>query len=133
MSKVGKLAFRLMLLMLLVVCCCGCFGAGEREIKLKSSELFAVNDQICTRQELLIFLLTQKLKYESSYGADIWTAQLEDGSFEDYVREALLHYMETLFLVYDAAAQAGIALSNIELEAVRKSADAFKNCKKDSR
>ena len=51
--------------------------------------------------------------------------QLADGTFEAYIRDGLLDYLELLFLADHGARKAGVTLSNAEQSAVNRAADAF--------
>lgn len=119
----SKICKALALLLLAAVCCTGCGGKGE--LRLKDNELLAVGDSRCTREEALIFLLSQHSKYSKDFGESIWSVELTEGSFRDYVKTALLDYLELLFLVDAAARGEGIRLSEAEEEDAELAAEAF--------
>ena len=94
---------------------------------MKDSELLQIGEEVFTRQEAEIFALSQHNLYTAQYGEEIWEVALSEGSFEAYVKKALLDYLERLFLTDCAAKAAGIALSVSEKAAVEKAADALFN------
>lgn len=94
---------------------------------MKDSELLQIGEEVFTRQEAEIFALSQHNLYTAQYGEEIWEVALSEGSFEEYVKKALLDYLERLFLTDCAAKAAGIALSVSEKAAVEKAADALFN------
>lgn len=104
----------------LVLLLCSCGGT-----KMGGDTLLQIGEERFTRQEAAVFLLSQHSIYAGEYGEDIWKVQLSDGSFESYVRKAMLDYLERLFLVDCAAREEGISLSTTEKAAVEKAADAF--------
>ncbi len=112
-------------LLLLTVLMCLCACAGKDRSLLTDGELLAVGDTICRKADAEIFILSQRSMYTKGYGEAIWNVQLENGSFESYVKEALLDYLEELYLVDAAAVADGIVLSEAETAAVHKAADAF--------
>ena len=121
MKALRKLtAFLLAAALMLSLAACG----GR---SMKDSELLQIGEEVFTRQEAEIFALSQHNLYTAQYGEEIWEVALSEGSFEEYVKKALLDYLERLFLTDCAAKAAGIALSVSEKAAVEKAADALFN------
>ncbi len=98
----------------------GCSGG-----KMNEDTLLRIGEERFSRQEAAIFLLSQHSIYAGEYGDKIWTVELSDGSFESYVKRAMLDYLECLFLCDCAAKADGVELSAAEMTAVEKAADAF--------
>ena len=69
----------------LVLLLCSCGGT-----KMGGDTLLQIGEERFTRQEAAVFLLSQHSIYAGEYGEDIWKVQLSDGSFESYVRKAML-------------------------------------------
>ena len=112
----------LILCLLLTVTCLGACGSSG---KMSRDTLLQIGDETFSRQEAMVFLLSQHSIYAGEYGDRIWEVQLSDGSFESYVRKAMLDYLERLFLADCAAKAEGVTLSVTENAAVDKAADAF--------
>ena len=99
-------------------------GCGKKQ-KMGDSDLLRIGDEVFTMQEAAVFLLSQHSIYAGGYGEEIWNVQLSEGSFESYIKKALLDYLERLFLTDCAARADGIALSVAENAAAEKAADRF--------
>ena len=97
-------------------------GCGGKQ-KMGDNDLLRIGDEIFTRQEAMVFLLSQHTIYAGEYGEEIWNAELSQGSFESYMKKALLDYLERLFLTDCAARAEGIVLSVTENAAAEKAAD----------
>ncbi len=106
---------------------CLLLGAcGKRQdLSLRENELLAVGDIVCTWPEAQIYILSQYTRYTSSYGSGIWKVELADGTFEQYIRDGLLDYLELLFLADCGARRAGVTLSNAERSSVAHAAEAY--------
>lgn len=119
MKRRGKLPA-----LLLIVCTVlGLAACGKS--RMKENDLLQIGDEVFTRQEAMVFLLSQHSIYTADYGEKVWSVQLSNGSFESYVKEAMLDYLERLFLTDCAAKEAGIVLSVTEKAAVDKAAGLF--------
>ena len=97
----------LILCLLLTVTCLGACGSSG---KMSRDTLLQIGDETFSRQEAMVFLLSQHSIYAGEYGDRIWEVQLSDGSFESYVRKAMLDYLERLFLADCAAKAEGVTL-----------------------
>lgn len=119
MNKTCRAAALLLALVLLLT------GCSRRETALNDNELLRVGDVTCTKAEAMLYILSQHSIYAGAYGESIWSVKLSEGSFEQYVLDALLDYLEMLFLVDRAAVSAGVRLSEAETAQVERAADAF--------
>ena len=111
----------LCLLVLLALILGGC----GRNRTMGDDDLLQIGKEVFTKQEAAVFLLSQHTICAGEYGEEIWDVQLAEGSFESYVKAAMLDYLERLFLTDCAARADGIALSVTENAAAEKAADAF--------
>ena len=113
----------LSLLIILSLALCGC--GGKKELALRADEVLAVGDLVCSWPEAQIFILSQYHKYTSAYGKGIWQVEMEESSFESYIKEGLLDYLKLLFLADYGAEQQNLALSQAEKSSVSRAADSF--------
>lgn len=111
--------------LLLILALTAALGGCGKKQKMGEGDLLRIGDEVFTRQEATVFLLSQHTIYTREYGEEIWNVQLSEDSFESYVRKAMLDYLERLFLTDCAARADGIALSVTENAAAEKAADAF--------
>ena len=100
-------------------------GCGGKQKKMADGDLLRIGDEVFTKQEAMVYLLSQHTVYAGEYGGDIWNVEVPEGTFGEYVKKALLDYLERLFLTDCAAKAEGITLSITENGAAEKAADAF--------
>ena len=117
MTSARRAAVLLLLLVLILSSC------GGKQKQMGDGDLLQIGDEIFTKQEAMVFLLSQHTIYAGEYGEEIWNVQLSEGSFETYVKKAMLDYLERLFLTDCAARADGIALSITENAAAEKAAE----------
>ncbi len=64
---------------------------------LSQGELFRIEDKGCMESEARLFMLSQKNRYESAYGEEIWYVSVGDGmNFADYMDEQLQNFLTQL-------------------------------------
>lgn len=114
-----KKRFFLFLACLLLLSAAGC---GER---LGGQELFKLGDQVCTRQEALVFLMSQKQKYETAYGNGIWDVKVRDTTFADYMKDNLQDFLAKLKCMVLMAEQYEVVLTEEEEAAVARAAELY--------
>ena len=110
MRKTGmrKSAWRLLAaLTFLAVLLAGCGKKEEAlsETKLKDGELFRLDGAVCTRPEAMVFVLSQKMRYEAGCGAGIWDVKVGDQTFEGYMKENLLDFLVKMKCMVSMAGQ----------------------------
>ena len=111
----------LIAVLLLGLSACG----SSSDARLHRNELLAIDDSICTWAEAQMYILSQHTIYSQAYGEGIWAVKLAEGSFEKYVKDALLDYLKLLFLADLAARKQAVQLSEAEKSAVRQAASGF--------
>ncbi len=127
MKKIGKRALALLLAGATVLSLCGCGKKGGIRFTtgLKSGELFRLEDEVCTRQEALVFVLSQKNRYERAYGKEIWNVQIEGERFSDYMRDRLQDFLARMKCMTLMAKQYEVALTEEESIQVSRAAEAY--------
>lgn len=113
-----------------LLCCLfasGCsksgFSLGGFQISgLGADELLCVGEETCPLPEAMIFVTSQKILYQDSFGADIWNVALEGGSFESYALDRLKDYMGRLFAASLMAEDLHVTLTEEEQAKVREAA-----------
>lgn len=121
-----RLAFLLVLAS--VSCICGC-GKGKGGIRfttgLGNDELFKLEDELCTRPEAMIFILSQKQNYESLYGKDIWDVRIKDETFSEYMRDNLQDFLAKMKCMVLMAGKYGVELSEEEELKITQAAETY--------
>lgn len=104
----------------------GCQKADtDSEGLMLDNELIRIGEESCSLAEAMIFVAAQKNIYQDSYGGDIWSVQLESGTFEDYIMDGLKSYLGKLFSAAQMAKLQGRTLTEAESERVNDAASAY--------
>lgn len=127
MGKTWKRGVALFLIFVSLVSLVGCGkGKGIRfTAGLADEELFKLEDEVCTRQEAMVFILSQKKNYEGSYGKEIWDVQIQNETFSDYMRDNLQDFLAKMKCMVLMAAKYEVELTDEEILRIGQAADAY--------
>jgi len=105
-----------------------CFltGCGNRKIVLTTGfsedEVFRIDDCVCTRAEVLVYLANLHNQYSKAYGDAIWDTRIGDGTLEESVKQTVLARLAKIKMMNLMAESYRITLEESEQEAVREAA-----------
>ncbi len=102
----------------------GCGGAGGAA-QLGEGDLFSMEDEVCTRGEAMVFLLSRKAGYESAYGGEIWTVPVEGGTLADHMEGELEDFLLLVKCTALMAEQYEVSLSEEEEQKIAQAASAY--------
>ena len=104
----------------------GCAAQKEESTDaMLEDELIRIGDNSCTLAEAMIFVAAQKNIYQDSYGGDIWSVKLSEGTFETYIMNGLKTYLGKLFSAAQMAGNEGYTLTDDEAAKVNQAAAAY--------
>ncbi len=104
----------------------GCAAQKEESTDaMLEDELIRIGDNSCTLAEAMIFVAAQKNIYQDSYGGDIWSVKLSEGTFETYIMNGLKTYLGKLFSAAQMAGNEGYTLTDEEAAKVNQAASAY--------
>ena len=104
----------------------GCAAQKEESTDaMLEDELIRIGDDSCTLAEAMIFVAAQKNIYQDSYGGDIWSVKLSEGTFETYIMNGLKTYLGKLFSAAQMARTEGYVLTEEESDRVAQAAAAY--------
>lgn len=89
------------------------------------NDVFQIDDEICTKDELMVYLTTTQNQYESVYGAEIWNITLDDVTLEENVKEIVLAKIAQIKTMYLLAEEKGVTLDEAEDAKVAQAAKEY--------
>ena len=90
-----------------------------------ADEVFRVDDLICTRGEMLVYLVNVKNRYELTLGDGVWERETADTSAADVVREICLTQVSQVKAMNLRARAEGIVLDEAERARAHEAAQAY--------
>lgn len=105
-------------------------GAGE-PVKIvlttgfQADEVFRLEDASCSKQEIMVYLATERCRYETVYGPEIWDYAGKEGELEGRLKEKVLAEISQIKAMTLLADVREIALSSQEEEMAAKAAEAY--------
>uniref|UniRef100_UPI004056E4D5 foldase protein PrsA n=1 Tax=Acetatifactor sp. TaxID=1872090 RepID=UPI004056E4D5 len=88
-------------------------------------DVFRVDNEICTRAEVMVYLTTIQNQYESVYGAEIWSTDLNGVTLEENVKETVLAKIAQIKTMYLLAQEKGVVLDESEEEKITQIAQEY--------
>lgn len=104
-------------LSILLLCACGRNDSDGRVIFTtgwKENEVFRIEDEICTTEELTLYLTTTQNQYEKVYGAQIWETEHNEVTLEENVKNTVLARIAQVKTMYLMARERELALTEEE-------------------
>lgn len=89
------------------------------------NEVFRIEDEVCTRPEIMVYLTTVQNQYESVYGVEIWNTTLDGVTLEENVKETVLARIAQIKSMYLLAKDQGVTLDKSEEEKVKRAAEEY--------
>lgn len=107
----------------------GCGKLTNTDIKitkgLAKNELFRVGKEVCTKEEALIFVTSQKNVYEAAYSDQIWDISLNGGTFESYVKNSLLNFLAKEKCMVAMAKEHEMSTTGEEEQKIKEAAEKY--------
>lgn len=105
-------------------------GCGKKEKvlsgkSLKEGELFQLDDEVCTKPEALVFLLSQKSRYEAGCGEGIWDVKVGEKTFDEYMKENLQDFLVKMKCMVSMAGQYEVELADEDEKRISQAAAAY--------
>lgn len=106
-------------------------GEGDRGTKVVfttgfgKDEVFRIEDESCTKAEIMVYLTTTQNQYENVYGAEIWNTSLNGVTLEENVKETVLAKIAQIKTMYLLAVEKELFLDEQEEELVKQAATEY--------
>ncbi len=107
---------------------CGSEGGDTKVVfttGFGKDEVFRIDNETCTRAEIMVYLTTTQNQYESVYGEEIWNTTLDGVTLEENVKETVLAKIAQIKTMYLLAVEKGVVLDESQEALVAKTAEAY--------
>ncbi|MBQ6588985.1 MAG: peptidylprolyl isomerase [Butyrivibrio sp.] len=88
-------------------------------------EVFRIEDSVCSIQEIMVYLINTQNGYESTFGAQIWDTQTDEGTVANQLKESILAKVAQIKAMNLLAGNMSIVLDDSELKTARDAAEAY--------
>ena len=92
---------------------------------LKEDQIFRIESAVCTKPELMVYLMTVKNSYEEIYGEEIWNTETSGESIKDSIKETVLARISKVKVLTLMAKERKITLSEDETGRTKAAAKKF--------
>lgn len=107
---------------------CGKDGSGTKVVFTTGTgkdEVFRIEDEICRKEELMVYLTNTQNQYEEVYGREIWNTEHNGVTLEQNVKETVLAKIAQIKTMYLMAKERQIQLTEQEEAVVEAAANAY--------
>lgn len=95
-----------------------CSCKGNRNVVLtsglKEEEIFKIESEVCTRTEILLYLINTQNIYEEMYGEELWQTETQDTTIQDSLKESVLAKISRIKVMKLLAKEKGVTLTKEE-------------------
>lgn len=77
-------------------------------------DVFRIDNVVCTRPEVMVYLTNTQNQYENVYGPEVWNVALDDITLEENVKEMVLAKLAQIKTMYLLARSKGVELDDEE-------------------
>lgn len=119
-----------MLLCMALLGACGKDGDGTKVVfttGVGKDEIFRIADEVCKKEELMVYLTTTQNQYEEVYGTEIWNTEHDGVTLEENVKDTVLAKIAQIKTMYLMARDREVTLSEEETALVESAAAAYFN------
>lgn len=121
-----------MILLMALLFLSGCKDIGENTkvvltTGFNKDEIFRIESISCTLPEVMVFLTNTQNQYESVYGEEIWSVDLNGITLEENVKETVLAQIARIKTMNLLAQQNGVTLEDEDREKAARAAEEYFN------
>lgn len=124
---------KIAIILLMALCfLSGCQDMGENTkvvltTGFNKDEIFRIESISCTLPEVMVFLTNTQNQYESVYGEEIWSVDLNGITLEENVKETVLAQIARIKTMNLLAQQNGVTLEDEDREKAARAAEEYFN------
>lgn len=133
-SKLMLISIILGVLCVVMLAACGKEGSGTKVVFTTGTgkdEVFRIEDEICKKEELMVYLTNTQNQYEEVYGREIWNTEHNGVTLEENVKETVLAKIAQIKTMYLMAKERQIQLTEQEEALVDTAANVYFNSLND--
>ena len=122
--------FTMAVLCMVMLAACGKDGSGAKVVFTTGTgkdEVFRIEDEICKKEELMVYLTNTQNQYEEVYGREIWNTEHNGVTLEENVKETVLAKIAQIKTMYLMAKERQMQLTEQEDALVEAAANAYFN------
>lgn len=116
------------ILYMTVLTACGKDGDGTKVVfttGFGKSDVFRIADEVCKKEELMVYLTATQNQYEEVYGTEIWDTEHDGITLEENVKETVLAKIAQIKTMYLMALDREVTLTEQETAQVEKAANEY--------
>ena len=128
--KKGTLLVAATILCVAALAACGKDGDGTKVVfttGFGKSDVFRIEDEVCKKEEVMVYLTTTQNQYEEVYGTEIWDTEHNDVTLEENVKETVLAKIAQIKTMYLMAIDREVTLTEEESTQVENAANEYFN------
>lgn len=88
-------------------------------------EVFRIDNESCSKAELMVYLTTMQNQYENVYGAEIWNTTLDGVTLEENVKETVLAKIAQIKTMYLLAEEKGVTPDETDETLIKSAAEEY--------
>lgn len=106
----------------------GCKKTGARIVlttDFTEDVVFKIEDSLCTKSEVLVYLVNTENIYDDVFGEKIWQVPYKDGNVESQYKESILARLAQIKAMNLYAKEIGVTLSDTEEKLISQAAEEY--------
>ncbi len=106
----------------MVATMCSCKGNKNVVLTsgLKEDEIFKIDSAVCTRAEMMLYLVNTQKIYEEVYGTQIWQTETEDATIQESLKDSVLAKISRIKVMNLLADEKGVSLTKEEEQKAKR-------------
>jgi len=129
-SRIFRYILLPVLIILEVFVLSGCEKNGPKVVfvtDFSEDVVFKIEDEVCTKQEVMVYLVNTENIYDNVFGEKIWKVPFEDGDVESQYKETILARLAQIKAMNHLAKELGVTLTEQEKKLIGSAADEYFN------
>lgn len=111
----------------MVATMCSCKGNKNVVLTsgLKEEEIFRIDSAVCTKPEMMLYLVNTQKGFEKVYGTEIWQTQTKETTIQDSLKESVLAKLSRIKVMVLLADEKGVSLTSDEKQKAERAAKIY--------